>query len=99
MELFGLKLKALRQGKHLTQEQLANKIDIVKASVSGYEKNAIFPSVEVLIKICRYFGVSADYLLGLSDAMDFNVAHLTDEQVSLITGVVLQFEQLNNAKS
>ncbi|MCL2084024.1 MAG: helix-turn-helix domain-containing protein, partial [Oscillospiraceae bacterium] len=67
MELFGLRLKALRQSKGLTQQQLADRLNIVSASVSGYEKNSFYPSVEVLSQICLYFGVSADYMLGLSD--------------------------------
>ncbi|MDR2168111.1 MAG: helix-turn-helix domain-containing protein, partial [Clostridiales bacterium] len=33
MELFGLRLKALRQGKGLTQSELAQKLGVVKASV------------------------------------------------------------------
>jgi transcriptional regulator with XRE-family HTH domain len=96
MELFGMRLKSLRQGKKLTQKQLAGKLGIVKASISGYEQSAIYPSIEVLIRICKLFDASADYLLGLSDVMEFKVSQLTDEQILIIMGTVNQFEQLNN---
>ena len=94
MELFGLRLKTLRQGKDLTQKQLADKLDVVKSSVSGYEQNTIYPSVEVLIKLCKYFDVSADYLLGLSDTMEFKMSHLTDEQITIVMNIINQFERL-----
>lgn len=95
MELFGQKLKTLRQEKGITQEQLASKVEIVKSSISGYEKGSIYPSVEVLIKLCKFFDVSADYLLGLSDNMEFKISHLTDEQLSIILSLINQFERFN----
>ena len=67
MEYFGDKLRALRMKKNLTQNDLAARLGIVGASVSSYEKNKQYPSVEVLIQLCQTFDVSADYLLGLSD--------------------------------
>ena len=96
MELFGLRLKTLRVQKDLTQNQFAKKLEITRSSVSYYEKNAIYPSIEILIKICQYFDVSADFLLGLSDTKDFQFSHLTDEQVEIILKTINQFEQLNS---
>lgn len=96
MELFGLRLRALRQEKGITQEQLANKVDIVKASISGYEQSSIYPSIEVLVKLCKYLDVSADYLLGLSDTMESKISHLTDEQLVIILSLINQFERLNS---
>jgi len=97
MELFGLRLKALRQGKSLTQEQLGGKLGIVGASVSGYEKGISYPSVEALIELCRYFNVSADYLIGLADdAMQFRLSALTDEQVLIVLSIINQFEQISS---
>ena len=99
MNLFGLRLKTLRNGKKITQRQLADKIGVSKALVSKYELSAIYPSVEVLIKLCNYFSVSADYLLGLSDKIDFKVSHLKDEQVMLVVGTINQFEKLNEIEN
>ena len=96
MELFGLRLKTLRLQKDLTQIELAKKLDITRSSVSYYEKNAVYPSIEMLIKICQYFNVSADYLLGLSDIKEFQISHLNDEQVEIILNVIRQFEQIND---
>ena len=96
LELFGLRLKSLRLKKGLTQSQLAKKLELTRSSISYYEKNAVYPSIEILIKICRYFDVSADFLIGLSNDKEFQISHLTDEQVQAVLNIIRQFEQLNN---
>ncbi|MDE5769363.1 MAG: helix-turn-helix domain-containing protein [Oscillospiraceae bacterium] len=59
-------LKALRQQKHLTQQELATTLSINISSYQKYERpnNTIKPSIESLIKIADFYGVSTDYLLG-----------------------------------
>jgi len=91
-----MRLKTLRNKKGLTQEQLADKLgNITKASVSRYEQSAMFPTVEVLIRLCEYFDVSSDYLLGLSDKIEFKISPLTDIQVQIVVGAIHEFERLN----
>lgn len=96
MMYFGIRLKELRTQKHITQQELADKVDLVKSSISAYEKSLKYPSVEVLIKLCNYFNVSSDYLLGLSDKKEIKKYDLTEEQIELITKMIVQFHQLNN---
>jgi DNA-binding XRE family transcriptional regulator len=55
MEYFGGKLKALRNEKGLTQQQLANKMELMKGSISAYEQNSKYPSLDVLIRLCNFF--------------------------------------------
>ena len=93
MEYFGDKLRALRMEKKLTQNDLAARLGIVGASVSSYEKNKQYPSVEVLIQLCQTFDVSADYLLGLSDDKNFNTSTLTEEQLQIVLRLINEFEQ------
>jgi len=95
MGLFGLRLRTLRTGKRLTQEDLAEKLGVTKASISRYELSAIYPSVEVLIEISKYFDVSVDYLLGLSEKIDLKMSALTDEQIVIVLGTINEFEKLN----
>ena len=98
MEYFGDKLRALRMEKNLTQNDLAARLGIVGASVSSYEKNKQYPSVEVLIQLCQTFDVSADYLLGLSDDKNFNTSTLTEEQLQIVLRLINEFEQSNVLK-
>lgn len=59
-------LKSLRQKKGLTQQEFAAELDINLSSYQKYERanNTITPSIEALIKIADFYGVSVDYLLG-----------------------------------
>lgn len=96
MLYFGKKLRKLRKDNNLTQKQLADKLEITKATVSAYETNAKYPSIEVLIKISNIFNVSSDYLLGLSEKTEFQNSNLTDEQNIIIEEIIKQFIYLNN---
>lgn len=58
------RLKEVRNAMNLTQEELASKVHIKKASISNYENEYSTPSYEVLLDLSRVLGVSTDYLLG-----------------------------------
>jgi len=60
-------LKELRDSKGISQRQLAKEIGISQSSVHAYEAGEKSPTIDVLLKLAKYFDVSADYLLGLSD--------------------------------
>lgn len=59
----GEKLAACRREKHLTQEQLAEALQVTRQSVSRWEMDVAFPETEKLMKLSRLFGCSIDYLL------------------------------------
>ncbi len=61
------RLMRLRESKGLTQEQLADMVGVKKSTISGYERDANFPSLEVLVKLSNIFNVTTDELLGLSN--------------------------------
>ncbi len=61
------KLKELRKGMGATQKDVATAIGVTTACYSNYEQGLREPSLEILVALCRFFSVSADYLLGLED--------------------------------
>lgn len=67
MTPFPEKLKSLRNRKGITQQELANNVEVSRTAIAGYESLGKEPSFEVLSKIANFFNVSVDYLLGLSD--------------------------------
>lgn len=67
MDIFEKRLKELRTYKGITQKELAKIIATTDDSVFSWEKGRSQPSIEVIRKLCNYFEVSADYLLGLED--------------------------------
>lgn len=61
------KISELRKEKGLTQRQLANIIQTTEDSIYSWEKGRAEPSADFIIRIARFFEVTADYLLGLED--------------------------------
>lgn len=66
IQSFGIKVKRLRDEKELTQKELGALLGLTRATISSYERCALYPSVEALIGICQFFNVTADYMLGLA---------------------------------
>lgn len=72
MELsFGEKIKLLRENKDLSQQELGNVLNMTQRKISYMEHDKYEPSIGDLKAICRYFNVSADYLLGFSKPLPF----------------------------
>lgn len=67
MSTYGERIKELRERKGLSQQELANMLDITKAAVSHYERCFRKPSIETLEALCDIFNVSFDYLLGVEN--------------------------------
>ena len=63
MKDFGVRLKALRQRKKLTQAELADLLSVTKSVISAYENDLRMPSYDILLHISEIFDVSTDYLL------------------------------------
>ncbi len=61
------RLKEIRMENHLTQAQFGEKFSVSQDTVSLWEKGKSIPTADYLIAICKYFSVSADFLLGLTD--------------------------------
>ena len=57
----GSKLKTLRKGRKLTQEQAAEKLGITRATVSNYEVGRRSPHLSELKRIADFYGVGLDY--------------------------------------
>lgn len=60
---FGEKLQALRKAQGLSQEELAQRINVSRQALSKWESGASVPDTENVIALSRLFGVSTDYLL------------------------------------
>lgn len=59
------KIKALREDKDKTQEEIANLINVGQSYYSKQERGDKPFQIEQIIKLCEYYQVSADYILGL----------------------------------
>ncbi len=61
------RLKELRKGRHLTQEELGENISVTQQNISKYENDVYEMPVDVLVKVSRCFNVTIEYLLGLTE--------------------------------
>lgn len=77
------RLKDLRVERGLTLEQLAEQTRLSKSALGSYEAED-FKDIShyALIKLAKYYGVTADYLLGLSEAKNHPNADLADLRLS-----------------
>ena len=64
---FSETMSALRRARGLSQRAAAGDLNISQALLSHYENGAREPGLDFVCRACRYYGVSADYLLGISD--------------------------------
>ena len=60
---FGENLQFLRKRADLTQEDLAEQMEVSRQSVSKWESNAVWPEMDAILRLCDLFGVDMDTLL------------------------------------
>ena len=61
----GEKIKVLRKQHDVTQEKLAAYLNISYQAVSKWENGTALPDISLIPAISNFFGISADYLLGI----------------------------------
>lgn len=86
--MIGENIKKLREARRLSQTELAKALSVSKQSVSNWENENIIPSVEMLLKIAKYFSVTPDFLLGIYSKEYIDTEGLTPEQIASIKLVI-----------
>lgn len=66
------RLKELRKDKGLTQKDLGDILGVGKTTISMYENGNSTPNDEIKLKICDYFDISLDYLIGKSSIKNYS---------------------------
>lgn len=87
-ESIGSKLKTLRKSQKLTQQAVADKIGITRATISNYEISRRTPHLKDLQKLAEFYGVGLDY---------FGVSTV-DETLELLGRAKEVFESENVSK-
>ncbi|MBQ8380353.1 MAG: helix-turn-helix transcriptional regulator [Clostridia bacterium] len=63
LKTLGKRIRAAREKKYLTREQLAEAVELAPYYLGEIERDVKTPSLPVFVKLCEALGVSADYLL------------------------------------
>lgn len=67
MRVFAERLRDLRMEMGLSQRGLAKLTDLSYSAIRQWENESRSPNAEAVVALAKFFEVSADYLLGLSD--------------------------------
>lgn len=72
----GERIKHLRISKKLTQDEVAHALNVKRETVTRWETGARDIKTEITILLSKYFNVSADYLLGLTENTSTNISEI-----------------------
>ncbi len=92
LTVIGNRIKAARERAHLTQEQLAEIVDLSPTHLSVIERGAKTPKLDTFVRIANALGVSADALL--QDVVD----HASESVASEISAAVGRLPQKEQAR-
>lgn len=98
-----VRLRELRKHSNESQADIAKELSVSKSTVGLWESGATQPNAESLYNIARHYGVSADYLLGITESpsLDADVRSaqeytgLSDRAVKSLTGDAELVEAVN----
>lgn len=99
MSNFRDRMRELREEKGLTQQGLADAINIGKSAIALYETDKRQPDPHTLQKFADFFGVTIDYLLGRSDIRrldqkENNNTYLPPQKPNKLYDVIARAEDL-----
>lgn len=67
MEIFRERLRELRIERGLTQSLLAKETGLSQSGIALWEEGLRIPNAQAIVTLAKFFNVTSDYLLGLSD--------------------------------
>ena len=83
---FGNRLRDLRERRDLTQREVSSHIGCSCKVLSNYELDKREPDFQTLVKICDFFEVTTDYMLGRTEvAIHYKDIPLSSQSESLLT--------------
>lgn len=95
MSLFGENLQFYRKRKNMTQEQLADQLEVSRQTVSKWEAGASYPEMEKILQLCDVFSCSMDTLMRenaseqeVEDTQSYDV-HMEKRRKHITLGVVI----------
>lgn len=97
MDILAYRLKELRRNANLTQIELSKLTHINRRTISGYETGALFPTIETLLILSKFFKVSIDYLTIKDCKFLKEINQLSDEEQKEISEI-LDYINWKNSK-
>ena len=95
LETIGRRLKRLRKSKGLSQDAVSDLIYVSRETIRDWENDVCRPTCDSLITLGKFYQVSVDYILGVSDAQSIRLDRLTNDEAKAITLLVQAMEKVN----
>lgn len=91
------KIRELRCAYGISQVKLAEELGVSKQCVSNWENDNVQPSIDMLVRMAKYFKVSCDYLLDFDSSHKIDVSGLTDEEIAHLKLLVRDLLKRSNS--
>ena len=99
---FAANLSKLRREKGLSQRKAASELGISQALLSHYETDAREPKLDFVVKVCDYYSVTTDFILGRTKERGDGASKLSAEVNEIVVALeelrVSEVEILNRLK-
>ena len=92
---FAENIGRLRRGSGLSQREVSGGLGISQALLSHYENGAREPGLDFVVRVCDYYGVTADFLLGrTSEPTDEKLRRAAEELAASLRSLADKAELL-----
>jgi len=92
------RIKTLRETNDLTQNQLARKLGVTRASVNAWEMGQSSPNIKNVLGMADIFNVSTDYVLGRINDSSIDTEGLTTSDIDAIYKMILYLRHKNESE-
>ena len=89
--MLGARIQELRGALGWSQVELAKRLGVAKQTVSNWENENIQPSIEMLVRLSKLFGVATDYLLGLEEVKRISIEGLPNNFIAHLQLIIEDF--------
>ena len=93
--MIGDKLKDIRTYFDVKQREIAEYLDISRSTYAGYENNIDMIPLQKLNSFCNYFGISIDYVCGLTKVKKYDVIE-TNIDIKIVAANLRNIRKSNN---
>lgn len=94
--MMGEKLRLARKKAKMSQEEVAEKLNIARSNISKYENDKLEPNIHTIKQFCEIYGVTSDYLLGIEEKQVIrnnnnnisigNIEHSPNSNINIVNG-------------
>ncbi|MBC8611654.1 HTH-type transcriptional regulator immR [uncultured Ruminococcus sp.] len=87
------RIKQLREECGLSQAQLAKRLHVTRSSVNAWEMGLSMPTIQYVVEMAKLFRIRTDFLLGLEEEQTISLEGLSEEEISLLYGLLGYFHK------